>query len=166
MATFIKGNISYTPVVEQINRKFAVKAKTCSAPIEVGPVDTESATFMGGATRQSTRIGLGSVKKNYFFFRENASFREPDAAELGRRSSFIAGNAWALAASKDLAAITHNQLVWNYLREHPEKSTGGVSGRGYTMMGLLRAYAIKTLNEGGTPADNHKLPKPDGMPEA
>lgn len=164
MATYIKGNITYTPVVEQINRKFAVKAKTCSAPKEVGPVETESATFMGGATRQSTRIGLGSVKKNYFFYRENASLRETTTEELGRRANFTAGNAWAVAANKDLGAMAHNQNVWNYYRQHPEKGVG-MNVRGYTLMGLLRAYAIKTLNDGGTPAENHKLPTPQGMPE-
>lgn len=164
MATFIKGNITYTPVVEQINRKFAVKAKTCSASKEVGPVKTEQANFMGGATRSSWRVGLGSVKKNYFFFRENASLREPDAQELERRAAFTAGNAWAVAANKDLGAMAHNQNVFKWIHEHPS-SAMGLLYRGYTFFGLLRAYAIKTLNDGGTPAENHKLPTPEGMPE-
>lgn len=165
MAVYIKGNITYTPVVEQINRKFAVKAKTCSDSKEVGPTETTPHNFMGGATRTSTRVGLGTVRKNYFFYRENASARQLDEAAMERRAHFVAGNKWAVAAAKDLGAMAHNQKVWNYLRENPSKTMGGMLTQGYTMSGLLRAYAIKTFAGGGTPAENHKLPTPEGMPE-
>lgn len=165
MATYIKGNITYTPVVEQINRKFATKSKKCSASKEVGPTETVPNSFMGGATRQSTRVGLGTVKKNYFFYRENASSRQIDEAQMERQVNFTAGNRWAVAAAKDLGAMTHNQLVWNYLRENAGKTMDGMSAQGYTLAGLLRAYAIKKFAGGGTPAENHKLPVPEGMPE-
>lgn len=164
MATYIKGNITYTPVVEQINRKFTVKKNVCVADKKVGPVTMETSNYMGGATRVSSRNGLGTVRKNYFFYRENASLLEPTSAQLDIRAKFTAARAWATAAVKDLAALAHNQEVFNYLGEHPNSGLLYLSNaRGYTFKGLHFAWAMAALQNDAELPTNHQLPTPSGM---
>lgn len=164
MATYIKGNITYTPVVEQINRKFTVKKNVCVANKKVGPVTLETANFMGGATRISRRNGLGTVRKNYFFYRENASILEPTSSQLDIRAKFTAARAWAAAAVKDLGALAHNQEVYKYLGEHSNSGLLYLSNaRGYTFKGLHFAWAMAALQNDAELPTNHQLPTPSGM---
>lgn len=166
MANYVKGNVQFTPVVEQINRKWAPKKKTCSATKKVGPVTTESHSWMGSATRTVGRAGLGPVSKNYFVFRENARVSAVLSDELRQRSAFIHGNEWANVAAKDLMAINHNHQVFIELKDNPSgyiAFSGGdrLYAAGYSFMGFLRAYAIKQakIATADLPVD-HKLPTP------
>lgn len=166
MAIYIKGNVQFTPVVEQINRKWATKSKTCSTPKKVGPVITESNSWMGSGTRIQGRAGIGDgVRKNYFIFRENARISSPKAAELSHRSNFTEGNKWANAAQKDLMAISTNQATWKTLRDNPEAyiaiGDDRLYAKGYGMVGFMRAYAIKqkAYDASSLPQD-HLLPSP------
>ena len=168
MATYIKGNITYTPVVEQINRKFTVRKNVCVEDKKIGPVTMETANYMGGATRVSARNGLGVVRKNYFFYRENAAPSETTEKQMETRAHFTAARQWADAAVKDLGALAWNQKVFNYLGSHPNIAylANDKSGAGYTFYGLHFAWACSEMNSGeGNLPTNHKLPAPTGMPE-
>lgn len=166
MANYVKGNVQFTPVVEQINRKWATKKTKCSAPKTVGPVKTVSNSWMGSGTTQLYRAGLGSVKRNFFIFRENARTSTVNAAELMRRSAFTEGNKWANAAWVDLMAIATNQARFIFLRDNPRAYiaiTGGeqLYAAGYSFKGFLRAYAIKEKAAvGGTLPQDHIIPEP------
>ena len=165
MANYIKGNVQFTPVVEQINRKWATKSKTCSAPKKVGPVKTESNSWMGSGTSQSYRAGLGPVSRNYFIFRENARLSNPKAAELAHRSNFTEANKWVNDALKDLMAISQNQATWIILRDNPDAyiaiGQGRLYAKGYGMTGFMRAYAIKQKDyEPSSLPQDHLLPSP------
>lgn len=163
MANYIKGNVKFTPVVEQINRKWAPVKHTCSSARTLGPVKTESQSWMGSGTRTTFRAGLGSMAKNYFVFRANARVTDPTSNEMLQRASFTAGNAWYLAARADLMAINHNQQVYQTLVNNPSAYlpiNGGARfyAAGYSFIGLMRAWAIKEHAAGGTLPASHELP--------
>lgn len=159
MAIYLKGSIQYTPVVEQINRKFAVRKKVCSASVKVGPVTTEPNPWMGGATKTEPRCGIEGARKNYFVFRENARKSAVTALESEARTNFAQANAWVNAAKKDLSAISHNQHVMDQVFEYPNTRYDNLlRGEGYTYYGFMRAWAIKKLSSGGELPANHQMP--------
>lgn len=159
MAIYLKGSIQYTPVVEQINRKFAVRKKTCAASVKVGPVITESNPWMGGATKTEPRCGIEGARKNYFVFRENARSSAISEAESTARTIFAQANAWVNAAKKDLSAISINQHVMDQVFENPKvRYDNLLRGEGYTYYGFMRAWAIKKLTNGGELPANHQMP--------
>lgn len=159
MANFIKGNIGFSPVVEQISSKFAIKKKTCSASQKVGPVTTEPNSWMGSGCRGAYRAGLGTMYKNFFMFRENARSSAVTEAESTARTIFAQANAWVNAAVKDLSAISHNQHIWDQLVEAPDTRYDSLlRPKGYTEVGFMRAWAIKKLTNGGELPQNHQMP--------
>lgn len=161
MATYIKGNIQYAPVVEQINRKFAVKSKKCSMPVKVGPVTTEANSWMGGATRSGFRGGLGTVSKNYFVYRENSRATLPSTNELLKRAMFQKAVSGRNHIVKDLSQVTSVQIKYREACEDLTKEMNGVSARGYTLLGWVMAvqYAgLKAAEEGGTTYNENQFP--------
>lgn len=161
MANYVKGSIQYTPVVEQINRKFCPVNKKC-AVVSAGPVALEAANYMGGGTRVTYRMGLGSVRKNYFFYRENARSTAVTINEATARDKFKQGVQWAIAADKDVSAITANQIKLATLAENPAAyilvDGEPMYGTGYSRSGFMRAFGIKAATAGVLPQD-HNLPE-------
>lgn len=145
MAKYIKGNISFTPVVEQINRKFCIKAKTCAAPVKIGPVETQSNYWMGAATRVTGRGHIGRVSKNYLIFRENARQTPVLTDEIQRRVLFATAAAGRNHILHDLSQLTRVQTMFNQADADMTKTVNGVSAYGYTLNGWVMAvqYAGK-----------------------
>lgn len=155
MANYIKSNVQFTPVVEQINRKWAPKAKTCSNGEKLGPVETESNSWMGSGTRKSYRGKIGSVSRNYFVFRENARSSSVNAAELANRALFDKIVKGTNHLMKDLMQITRMQAMffggtisgkeYEGAAKNPALTVNGVSASGYTLKGWIFAvqYAGK-----------------------
>lgn len=145
MAQYIKGNIAFTPVVEQINRKFAPKAQTCSAAKMVGPVMLESNSWMGAATRVTDRGGLGETRKNYFVFRENARLSTLSTTEIANRVMFAQAVNGAYECRVNLSFIARMQTMFKESSEDARKKVNGVNAKGYTFTGWTVAvqYAGK-----------------------
>lgn len=149
MATYIKGNVQFTPVVEQINRKWAPKAKKCSRAEKLGPVESESNSWMGSGTRKSYRGKIGSVSRNYFVFRENARSSIANATELSNRSVFEVVSRGTNNLMKDLMQIallqamyfggTISGKVYEGAAKNPALTVNGVSASGYTLKGWIFA---------------------------
>lgn len=160
MANYVKGSIQYTPVVEQINRKFCPVNKKC-AIVSAGPIALEAAHYMGAGTQTLYRMGLGSVRRNFFFYRENARSTGVTMNEIAAREKFTQGVQWATAADKDVSVITDNQIKLKTLAENPAAyiTVDGepMYAAGYTRSGFMRAFAIKAATAGVLPQD-HNLP--------
>lgn len=135
MAQYIKGNIAFTPVVEQINRKFAPKAQTCSAAKMVGPVMLESNSWMGAATRVTDRGGLGETRKNYFVFRENARLSTVSTNEIAHRVMFEDAVKGAYECRVNLSYIARMQTMFKQSSADASKKINGVNAKGYTFAG-------------------------------
>lgn len=149
MAKYIKGNISYLPVVEQINRKFTTKKNTCSTgAVGQALVQIQPAKFMGGATRKSTRAGMGGVSKNYMFFRENPRSTPVLAEEINRRQIFTAVRKGVINIMEDLSQISRVQNLFKTAKDDKTKRINGVSAMGYTYKGWIFAvqYAGRKNN--------------------
>lgn len=165
MANYVKSNVRFTPVVEEINRKWAPRKKTCSASKKIGPVETESQSWMGSATLKIARAGIEGARKNYFVFRENARQSAASARELLIRGAMEAGNAWKVLALKDLMAISTNQARYLVCANNPaayiEVGDGErLYAKGYSMPGFVAAYAIKQYLYNGTLPQDHLIPTP------
>lgn len=161
MANYVKGSIQYTPVVEQINRKFCPRNKKCVA-VSAGPVALEAAHYMGGGTQVLYRMGLGQVRRNFFFYRENVRSTGTSINEATARDKFKQGVQWAIAADKDVSVISANQIKLKTLAENPAAyitvDGEAMYAAGYTRSGFMRAFAIKAATAGVLPQD-HNLPE-------
>lgn len=149
MAKYIRGNIAFTPVVEQINRKFAPKDQTCTAAKKVGPVTLESNSWMGAATRVNERGGLGETRKNYFVFRENARMSAISENEINARGLFESATKGAYRCRQNLSYIARMLEQFKQSSEDHTKVINGVSAKGYTFAGWTVA-----VQYAGKKADN------------
>lgn len=147
MATYIKGTISYDPVVEQINRKFVPRAVKCGNiyALQHGPVMLETARYMGGATKRETRGGIGACRKNYVFFRQNAITKAPSANQTSAKTLFTQAVRGAKHCLQDLNQLTRIQAAWMRVKDDTSILLNGVSSNGYTFKGWVMAvqYAGK-----------------------
>ena len=161
MATYAKGTISFQPVVDQINRKFATRKNKCTVNAGGGPVELETASYMGAGTRTVFRNGIGQVKKNIFWYRENPRMSAPSVDEVAQRNAFSAGLEWARAAEKDLAVITANMAKMKQLAANPNAyivvGDENMYIYGYTWTGFMKAFGIKAAKADALPQD-HNLP--------
>lgn len=149
------SNITFMPVVETISRKFALRSEKCSLKSNQQG-ETACLSYMGSGTRKKKFNG-SMVVANYFFMRKNPRTSIASSTELDIREAFKTGNAWAVAARKDLTAIALNQQ--KYLQSQNEhKTIKGIWAGDYTLFGFLRAIAIKMANAGETLPQNHQLP--------
>lgn len=143
MAQFLKSNISFDPVVESINRKFvkkSIKCKDVSGNLgRVGPVFVEAVSYMGGATRTSSRGVLGNCKRNYVFFRDGYRTTAITPAEQARQLNFAKAAAGRNAIFMDLSQVTRLYEMIAEAKNDPSKTVNGVSMRGYTARGWVMA---------------------------
>lgn len=145
----LKANIAYMPVIESINRKFALRKNTCSQDSVVDGarllLEKEVAKFMGGATRTTNRAGVGTCTRNYMFFRENPRSSATTAEEIARRQLFGQIGAAVPAIFKDLTQITRMTEMWLEALANPTKACNGIGAKGYTWRGWVFAvqYAGK-----------------------
>lgn len=152
MATYQKGTIGYMPVVDQINRKFTLRKNKCT---KVSPVITsngldvklEPTKYMGGMTTIKYRAGIGDVRRNALFVRENARSTEPSQAELTQRVYFSEVSTGVKSILKDLNQITQVQQKWMTAKDDYTKLLNGVSAMGYTFRGWI--FAVQMAGKRG-----------------
>lgn len=161
MPKYIKGNISYQPVVEEISRKFTTKKNTCTKGLQAGPVKVESKGWMGGAVRQTGRGGIGIVRKNYLVIRENARTTAVGRDELQNREIFTAASRGKNHIMYDLTQLTRVQEMYQEACADLTKRINYVSANGYTLPGWVFAVQFagkKEAVEAGTTYDVNTFP--------
>lgn len=159
------SNVALMPAVEGISRKLALRREKCynktlhytnQAGTAVGKeVFLPGSTYMGVISTDYGIIGHGVVKRNVLFMRKpmNAPVTTTNQARV--RAIFANGVAWANDAAADLSAITQNQITFLNCVNNGS-GISGVSPKGYhTMLGWMKAVAIRALSLGKElPASN------------
>ena len=154
-----KGNITFLPVVESINRKFALRREV-SGNKTVGKKIIGGYQFMGAGTRTMNLAHVGLVSKNYFWMRKYGRGTPVTANETAQRQRFAACSAWVSAAMKDLAVVTQNNAKFKQIAQDPTLTIYGISAGGYTYRGFMFAYAHKYATAEGDVPTTHALPNP------
>ena len=139
MANYVKGNVVFTPVVEQINRKWCIRAKKCAQPKFVGPAVTATNSWMGSGTRTKYRAGLGSMSKNYFMFRENARSSAYSGTERAAQQLFAKVSRGTQHCLHDMMQLNGIQQTWAEAIADLSKTINGVTASGYTFVGWVFA---------------------------
>lgn len=140
----VKSNISFMPVVESINRKFALRRETCSEKL-VGEKVIEPIKYMGAGTRTKSVAGYGSVNVNYFFMRKFARASAVTADERTARLLFGVISKAVAALMKDLNQLSLIQNMWRQAIADFSKTINGISAYGRDFRGWVWAvqYAGK-----------------------
>lgn len=139
MAMYLKANVAYRPMVDEINRKFVPRKQVCSNTTEAGPVTVMGKGWMGGSCRNTYRAGIGASKRNYLVVRENARQTPPSANEQENRSIFAAAVSGRKHILQDLQQISRVQLMWQQASADTSKEVNEVSAYGYTFKGWVFA---------------------------
>ena len=154
-----KANITFMPVVESINRKFALRRETCSQT-EVGDKIIKSPGYMGAGTHERLVVGYGWVKRNYFFMRKHARSTAVTDDEQLQRSYFGSVSKWNKQVWHNLSVVTANQEKWEAAKADLSKTIKGVSAKGYTgPIGWSFAIGIAIKR------DDQTLPATGALPE-
>lgn len=165
MAVKLKSNIGYTPVVEEVSRKFVPRKEVCSAGRPYGPTKTEGQGWMGGGVKKTYRAGLGNCTRNYLVVRANARLTNPSQDELQARNDFSRATRGAAHILKDLSQLTSVQSLWAQalaaIASGTPKTMNGVAANGYTQRGWVMAVQLAGIveaREGGTTYDENTFP--------
>lgn len=134
----VKSNISFMPVVESINRKFALRRETCSQKF-VGEKVIDPIKYMGAGTRTKSIAGYGSVDVNYFFMRKFARASDVSADERSARLLFGTISTAVAALMKDLNQLSSMQNMWRQAIADFSKTINGVSALGRDFRGWVWA---------------------------
>lgn len=114
-----------------------------------------------GSRIYSTRNDKGGlIQVSGFYMRKYGRSTPIDMHEITFRENFTNGVKWAAEARTNLSVLTWNQEQFKKVYNDRSKSCGGIY---YTnevgFMGYMRAYAIKTLNQGETLPTDFRLPE-------
>lgn len=126
MARF--GSISYAPMVDSVNRKFARRQDIVGKNINF---------CMGGGTRTSTYAGVGPISKNYMFFRRFGITVPPTASQLAVQETFKMASKARTFILKDLSQINRVQQMFVQASADRSKLVEGVSAYGQTYRGWV-----------------------------
>lgn len=163
MATKLKANVQYQPIVESVSRKFVPKKVTCCAPKGAGPVSIESTPWMGGGVRTTARAGLGGCTKNYLIIRTMGRSTALTSKEMNARTAFEMAAKGRNSILMNLNQITRVQQMFLQARADLNKKVNGKSAYGYTFKGWIFAvqYAgwVDAIEEGGQEYDVYTFPQ-------
>lgn len=165
MAIKLKSNIGYTPVVEEVSRKFVPRKEVCRAGGSYGPTAFEGQGWMGGGVKKTYRAGLGNCTRNFLVVRANARITNPSQDEMQARNDFARATRGAAHIMKDLSQLSSVQAKWAEavasISSGTPKRMHGVSVNGYTQRGWVMAvqYAgIVDAREEGTTYNENQFP--------
>lgn len=101
----------------------------------------------------------GVIQASGFYMRKYGRTTPLTQNEITVRQNFRNGLAWAKEATQNLSVVTWNQDQFLTVYKDRTKSCGGVH---YTnevsWVGYIRAYAMKTLNDGNELPEDYRLP--------
>ena len=156
MAVKKLSNISYMPVVESINRKFALRKETLN-PVWYRRHTATTQTvkvisgYMGGASR-TARVNDQLVRVNYFWMRKNARSTPISMEEQKARNNFTKAVKSAQATLMNLAVLTiiQSDFTGHNLPAHTAVRTreGVFSGDYNTMRGWIVAIRLVQIAKG------------------
>lgn len=147
----VKSNISFMPVVESINRKFALRRETCSEKL-IGEKIIDPIKYMGAGTRTKSIAGYGSVAVNYFFMRKFARASAVSADERSARLLFGTVSTAVAALLKDLNQLSVIQNMWRQALADFSKTINGVSALSYDFRGWV--WAVQYAGKKNDPSYN------------
>lgn len=152
MAKKTSRRVYWMEPIQNASTKFALVR-------EKAGVNTGGAKYFGSRIFKTRDAKGGLIQASGFYMRKYGRESELKQSEITQRLHFRDGIKWANEAKMDLSAVTWNQEQYLIVKNDRTKKCGDVP---YTnennFLGYLRAYAIKTLNMGGTLPENHKLP--------
>lgn len=152
----VKSNISFMPVVESINRKFALRRETCSEKL-IGEKVIDPVKYMGAGTRTKSVAGYGAVSVNYFFMRKFARQSPLTADERSARILFGTISTAVAALQKDLNQLSLIQAKWREALADFSKTMNGISAYGRDFRGWVWAVQYAGRKE-DTSYDVTKFP--------
>lgn len=156
MAVKKLSNISYMPVVESINRKFALRKETLNPVWYRRHTATTQqvkviSSYMGGASR-TARVNDQLVRVNYFWMRKYARSTPTSQAEQVARNNFTKAVKSAQATLMNLAVLTiiQSDFTGHNLPAHTAVRTreGVFSGDYNTMRGWIVAIRLAQIAKG------------------
>ena len=156
----MRKTIAFTPIVEEINRKFALRKETCSQKT-VGKKILVPKGYMGSATRTHHVAGYGAVRVPYFFFRKNPLPKTYSTAQTNVRSYFSYASKWVAAMMQDLMVVASNQAKWIAAKNDLTKTIKGVSAAGYESFRSWSFAIAFAVRQDGESLDTHELPNFD-----
>lgn len=149
------ANIQYIPVVESINRKFALRREIAGFDARTG----NTTIYMGGATKNFPVAAGGAFKKNYFFMKKYRSSKALSSTQIDYREWFTAATKWQSEAMKRPQVLTANMVKWNEASEDQSKTIAGVSAYGYTNIRTwMTAICVALRKDGQTLPADYALP--------
>lgn len=148
----IKATIGYIPVVESINRKFALRRE------KINNGEASPKCYLGGMTRTIYRAGVGSISKNFLFLRKHAISVGPNADQLQIRQYFTLTAKSVSVITKDLAQITSVKNLWLQAEKNPALLMKGVSAHGKTFRGWIWNVCFVRYGEGETTQQVNTFP--------
>lgn len=148
----IKATIGYIPVVESINRKFALRRE------KINNSEASPKCYLGGMTRTIYRAGVGPIAKNFMFLRKYAISVAPNADQLAIRQTFTLTTKSVSVITKDLAQITSVKNLWLQAKENPALLMKGVSAYGKTFRGWIWSICWIRYDNGETPEQVNTFP--------
>lgn len=152
MAKKTSRRVYWMEPIQNASTKFALVR-------EKAGINNGGVKYFGSRIFNTRDASGGVVQASGFYMRKYGRQTPLTQKEISQRLNFVNGVKWANEANMDLSAVTWNQDQYLIVKKDRTKSCGGI---GYSnennMLGYLRAFAIKTLNEGGTLPENYRLP--------
>lgn len=129
----LKATIGYIPVVESINRKFALRRE------KINHGEASPKCYLGGMTRTIYRAGVGSISKNFLFLRKHAISVAPNEDQMMIRQYFTLTSKSVSHIMTDIGQITSVKNLWLQAKENPALIMKGVSAYHKTYRGWIWA---------------------------
>ena len=129
----IKATIGYIPVVESINRKFALRREKINNGVN------SPKCYLGGMTRTTYIAGQGPVAKNFLFLRKHAISVAPSADQMEIKQLFTLTTKSVSHIMKDISQVTPVKNLWLQAKENSALRIKGVSAYGRTYRGWIWA---------------------------
>ena len=124
------GTITYLTGVEGVSRKFALRKEIAGKNI---------ACFLGGMVRKSSKVGIGTISKNFMFVRKNYFSTSPTEEQITLRGYFSRASKAAAYIQKDLSQITSIQTLFLAGKANYSKLMEGISVYGHSFRGWVWA---------------------------
>lgn len=122
------GTITYITGVEGVSRKFALRKEIAGKNI---------ACFLGGMVRKTSKVGVGTIAKNFMFVRKNAISVSPSETQLTLQNAFKRTSKAVAYIFKDVSQITSLQNLFLEGKADYSKKMSGVSVYGHSQRGWV-----------------------------
>lgn len=127
----VRRTIAYHPMVESVNRKFALRRET------IGTAPGQLSCYMGGMTRIKSIAGIGPVTQNYMFLRKHANTNAPTENQILVREKFSLVRAAVTHIMRDITQVPVYQNMFLQAKDNRHLTVAGVSAYGLSVRGWI-----------------------------